>query len=88
MDNTKRNIGIIIGIISFTLSMVLGFLGNMRPVIMIARSFACFVISIILSLIVVIAIEKCAYSDKPLQVDENIKSPENNNQNETEPKAT
>jgi hypothetical protein len=88
MDSTKRNIGIIIGIISFTLSMALGLLGNMRPVIMLVRSFACFVISVILSLIVVIAIEKCASSDKPLQVHENMKSPENNNQNKTEPKIT
>ncbi|MEK7399087.1 MAG: hypothetical protein AAB116_19295 [Candidatus Poribacteria bacterium] len=60
----------------------------MRPVIMLVRSFACFVISIILSLIFVIAIEKCASSDKPLQVHENMKSPENNNQNKTGPKTT
>ena len=83
MDKTKRNIGIIIGVISFTLSMALGFLGDMRPVTMLMRSFACFVISIILSLIVVVAVEKCAGSDEPLQVHKSMKSPENNNQNKT-----
>jgi hypothetical protein len=88
MDNTKRNIGIIVGIMSFMLSMALGLLGNMRPAIMLIRSFACFVISIILSLIVMIAIGKCADSDKPLEVHENTKSPKNNDQNKTEPKTT
>lgn len=77
MENGKFNLGIIIGGISFVLSMIMGLLGNMRLETMLIRSFACFAISTILCFIVIISIEKFSSLDKPLRNEESTEKLEN-----------
>lgn len=87
MDNSKRNLGIIIGIVSFTLSMIMGLLGDMRLETMLMRSVVCFAISMMLCFFVIIAIEKFADMDKSIQNGEKTKDIKNEIHNETESKT-
>ncbi len=88
MDNEKFNLGVIIGIIALTLSMIIGLLGDMRLETILIRSFTCFAISTVLCFVIIISIEKFSTIDKSIQNEEDTeKSSKNERHSETDAKT-
>lgn len=83
MRNEKFNLGIIIGGMSFVLSMIMGLLGDMRLETMLIRSFVCFAISMVLCFVVIISIEKFSSLDKTLQNEEDKEKNAGNKETES-----
>jgi hypothetical protein len=61
----KRDISVITGLLSVIVCMILGLTGDARPMTILFRTFVCFALSVILSLLVVTAVEKCTQRHSP-----------------------
>ena len=88
MSNIKNEIGMITGILSVIVCLILGLVGNLRITTVLFRTLVCFAITVILCLFVVTAVEKFSQGHKSTSQRQNVDKPNNSKQgDETTSKA-